>query len=107
MKIKIRRGLKENLPVLDAGEFGYCTDTKELFIGQSDGLNAFVSLVDSGDAREFTFDIRLRENSSNYITVIGPMKTEAEVLSFYNNNAEDIIFALFDRYSWTRIYISF
>ncbi|PEA25814.1 hypothetical protein CN984_12245 [Bacillus cereus] len=32
-KIKIRRGLKADLPVLEAGEFGFCTDTQELFIG--------------------------------------------------------------------------
>jgi hypothetical protein len=31
--IKIKRGLKENITVLDRGELGYATDTKELFIG--------------------------------------------------------------------------
>ena len=36
-KIKIMRGLKDNLPILEVGEFGYCTDTKELFIGTSEG----------------------------------------------------------------------
>jgi Major tropism determinant N-terminal domain len=34
--IKFKRGLKENLPLLDAGEPAFTTDTKELFIG--DGL---------------------------------------------------------------------
>lgn len=32
-KIKVRRGLKAVMPTLDEGEFGFCTDTKELYIG--------------------------------------------------------------------------
>ena len=35
--IKIKRGLKTNLPTLAVGELGYCTDTNELFIGTSTG----------------------------------------------------------------------
>jgi hypothetical protein len=35
--IKIRRGLKAALPTLALGEFGYCTDTKELYIGTGTG----------------------------------------------------------------------
>lgn len=31
--IQIRRGVKDSLPTLKVGEFGLCTDTKELFIG--------------------------------------------------------------------------
>lgn len=33
----LKRGLKENLPVLDEGEIAYTTDTKEIFIGTSSG----------------------------------------------------------------------
>jgi hypothetical protein len=36
-KIQIRRGLKSELPTLNIGELGYCTDTKELFIGSATG----------------------------------------------------------------------
>ena len=36
-KIKIRRGLKSNLPTLSVGEQGLCTDTSEIFIGGSTG----------------------------------------------------------------------
>ncbi|GEM_PF-3089087 len=36
MKIQVKRGLKADLKLLDQAEFGFCTDTKELFIG--DGL---------------------------------------------------------------------
>lgn len=35
--IRVKRGLKANLPELMQGEFGYCTDTQELFIGGLDG----------------------------------------------------------------------
>lgn len=36
-KIQMRRGLKANLPTLSSGELGFCTDTKELFIGTDTG----------------------------------------------------------------------
>ncbi|WP_238861035.1 hypothetical protein [Clostridium sp. YIM B02569] len=36
-KIQIKRGLKANLPILDAGEPAFTTDTKEFFVG--DGKN--------------------------------------------------------------------
>ena len=35
-KIKIRRGLQIDLPDLDKGEFGFTTDTGEIFIGAPD-----------------------------------------------------------------------
>jgi hypothetical protein len=35
--ILIRRGLKADLPNLSEGELGFCTDTKELFIGSNNG----------------------------------------------------------------------
>lgn len=37
-KIQIKRGLKAQLPTLNTGEFGLCTDTEELFIGNSSNL---------------------------------------------------------------------
>lgn len=36
-KVLVKHGLKANLPTLDIGEFGFCTDTKEVFIGSSTG----------------------------------------------------------------------
>ncbi|AEG61691.1 hypothetical protein [Desulforamulus ruminis] len=36
-KIQFKRGTKANLPSLSVGEPGFCTDTKELFIGASEG----------------------------------------------------------------------
>lgn len=44
-KIQIKRGLKSNLPVLSVGEFGLCTDTKEVFIGTSNG-NVGIANID-------------------------------------------------------------
>lgn len=32
-KIQVRSGLLENLPLLSKGEFGWCVDTQQLFIG--------------------------------------------------------------------------
>lgn len=40
VKLKLRRGLKADLPLLAEGELGYCTDTNELFIGTEDGNRA-------------------------------------------------------------------
>lgn len=36
-KIQFKRGAKANLPTLSVGEPGFCTDTKELYIGAPDG----------------------------------------------------------------------
>jgi hypothetical protein len=36
-KIKFKRGLKENIPVLDEGEPGFAKDTEEVFIGTGTG----------------------------------------------------------------------
>ncbi|WP_053070457.1 hypothetical protein [Alkalihalobacillus pseudalcaliphilus] len=41
-KILIKRGLRQDLPILDVGEFGFCIDTTELFIG-SDSGNILIS----------------------------------------------------------------
>jgi hypothetical protein len=41
--IRFKRGLKANLPTLEVGEFAYCTDTKEVFIGTSTGNQNIIS----------------------------------------------------------------
>jgi len=33
LPIQVKRGLKADLPILLEGEFGFCTDTKEIYIG--------------------------------------------------------------------------
>ena len=40
-KIQVKRGNKADLPTLDAGEFGLCQDTNELFIGNSGNQKIF------------------------------------------------------------------
>lgn len=42
-KIKIKRGLKADLPLLDEGELGLCLDTEEVFIGTPKGNAPFAS----------------------------------------------------------------
>ena len=42
-KIQIRRGLKANLPTLDVGEPALCTDTKEVFVGNTGGNVALIN----------------------------------------------------------------
>lgn len=45
-KIQIKRGSKSGLPSLAPGEFGLCTDTKELFVGTPSG-NVPVAIIGS------------------------------------------------------------
>ena len=35
--IKVKRGTKSSLPTLNVGEFGFCSDTNELYIGTASG----------------------------------------------------------------------
>ena len=42
-KIQVRRGLRSELPILSAGEIGFCTDTKEIFIGDGVANIAFAN----------------------------------------------------------------
>ncbi|MGO4345548.1 hypothetical protein AB4Z45_08660 [Paenibacillus sp. MCAF9] len=46
-KIQVLRGLKASLPVLSAGEFGYTTDTKELYIGNPTGGNTQIPTINT------------------------------------------------------------
>lgn len=49
--LKLKRGAKTDLPTLNLGELGYCTDTKELFIGNGIGntlLNSMSSISGTG-----------------------------------------------------------
>ena len=52
--IKIKRGLKTNLPTLAVGEQAYCTDTNELFIGTSTGNVLVSELVNRGSISDAT-----------------------------------------------------
>lgn len=45
--IQVKRGLKINIPTLASGEMGFCTDTKEVFVGDGTG-NILVGRVMMG-----------------------------------------------------------
>lgn len=64
--IRIKRGLKANLPALLAGELGYCNDTQELFIGRLNPGNGFTENSLVNDLSDL----------ANYYT-----KTEVEALA--------------------------
>lgn len=44
--LKVKRGTKAHIPTLEAGEFGFATDTYELFIGDG-ASNHQLAMVDS------------------------------------------------------------
>jgi len=62
-KIKVRQGNFSDLPLLDAGEFGYATDNQRLFIGNSQ-IN-----VGTGDGAEIAYIIPTTLTSNNVIGV--------------------------------------
>lgn len=45
-KLQIRRGAKANLPTLSEGELGYCTDTKEVYVGSGSGNTQLAKQTD-------------------------------------------------------------
>lgn len=54
--IKIRRGLEANIPVLNDGELGYCTDTKKLYIGAGSSNVLLVAATSAGDMLKSIYD---------------------------------------------------
>ena len=61
MQLKIKRGLKENLPELADGEFGFCTDTKELFVGSQNGNQLYGTGEPELQNISFKFNIQTNE----------------------------------------------
>lgn len=53
-KIKLKRGLKSNLPILDVGEPAFTTDEKNVYIGSSDGNIKLASAEHDHDVRYYT-----------------------------------------------------
>ena len=62
-KIQFKRGLKAALPSLSPGEPGYCTDTKELYIGNASGGN--IKLVKAGELITYAKDYGVLANGSS------------------------------------------
>lgn len=57
-KIKIKRGSKSNLPILDIGEMAFCTDTNEVYVGSATG------------------NILVNQENSNLLQTVDIYKTE-------------------------------
>lgn len=76
--IKIKRGLKDDLPLLEIGELAYCTDTNELFIGK------FVS-------EGVTENILINEDLDEYITNASFNTTNGELTLTKSDNSTVIV----------------
>ena len=63
-RIQVKRGSKANLPTLYSGEFGWCTDTYELYIG--DGTNNHELIV----ADKFTANSILKADTAGSPTAL-------------------------------------
>jgi hypothetical protein len=100
-KIKIRQGNFADLPLLDAGEFGYATDTHRLFLGNNtvtvgtgNGVNdTFTVPITLADPTTIiaVFVDDVQENASNYslvgtsLTFSTPPANAAVVTAKYNS----------------------
>lgn len=49
-RIRVRQGLKADLPTLAEGELGFCEDTFELFVGTSGGNVLIIQATPTGNA---------------------------------------------------------
>lgn len=67
-KIQIKRGEKADLPTLSEAEFGWCTDTQELYIGQGDGNNVKLNTQDPADIGASPSD---HDHDSQYLKLTG------------------------------------
>lgn len=64
-RIQVRRGLLEDLPLLEPGELAYATDQRRLFIG-----NPRQTFMGNGDTANFTINQSLVRTSTIFFTLI-------------------------------------
>lgn len=69
--IKLKRGIKPNLPVLDEGMPAFTTDTEELFVGSKDGNIQFAKQTDVAANTAYLADMALNINGRS-INVLHP-----------------------------------
>lgn len=69
--IKIKRGTKIDLPVLQDGELGYCRDTKELYIGNNGNLDLIGKVGGLGGGTQ--------NITAEYVQLISPNKTSYRI----------------------------
>ena len=85
-KVKVRRGPKDELPQLEGGEFGWCVDTHELFIGVGTDAEAanpgtLVKVITQPDVTSGNANVIINYNS-NLVTVtdsLGAGQTGASI----------------------------
>ena len=80
-RIQHRRGLKEELPQLAAGEFGFAVDTQELFIGNG---TLAEGAPEVGNTKIITEDDNILSSANTY-TFVG--NTTAAVVTGTDNNS--------------------
>jgi hypothetical protein len=95
-KIQVKRGLKNALPNLSVGEFGFCTDTKELFIGSSAGnvqlanidhIHDFTHNHDDRSYTESEVDAKLSAKADKtYVDAELAKKADSTTLSGHTSN---------------------
>lgn len=73
-KIQIKRGLKGNLPILDAGEPAFTTDTKEFFIGDGSTNIEFAKQADLEIANTQLLDMIYETAGGTATALTVPMK---------------------------------
>jgi len=113
--IQIKRGNKEQLPILSPGEFGLCLDTNELFVGSSNGnlklsINDYVITTNTDNDYSattklinnlydgFKIDVKFNIDSTDNITLnlneIGPKFVVNKDSSRVNDIKQNMIYTL-------------
>ena len=73
--MRIKRGLRKNLPILQDGQLGYCKDSKELFIGNN-GKNDLINpkKESSGSSGDITGTV-----TAEYLKLVAPNGREFKI----------------------------
>jgi hypothetical protein len=99
--ILIRRGLKADLPNLAEGEFGFCTDTKELFIGSINGNVLFPnqSIIDNLTAETVKSVNNIAPDENGNVSIQVTSGGSSNGVDFYRMEAIGELFLPPERYN--------
>lgn len=82
--MKIKRGLKKNLPILQDGQLGYCKDTRELYVG-NEGKNDLINpKSEGGSSSDITGTV-----TAEYLKLVAPNGREFKI-SVTNEGTLDV-----------------
>ena len=89
-KLQIRRGAKANLPTLSEGELGYCTDTKEVYVGSGRGNTQLAKQTELNEHANnadmhVTADEKAAWNESDVFIATYGTTTSAEIEAAYQS----------------------